>query len=66
VRNTPSFSSEKSELSVIANRAKASRISASWSAVMSFSFASFEARFFGAVAAATAALPAAALPRFGG
>jgi len=33
---------------------------------MSFSFASFEARFFGAVAAAVAALPAAALPRFGG
>ena len=51
----------------MANRAKASRISASWSAVMSFSFASFEARFFGAVAAAAAAaLPAAALSRFGG
>jgi hypothetical protein len=50
----------------MANRAKASRISFSWSAVMLFSLASFEARFFGAVAAAVAALPAAALLRLGG
>jgi hypothetical protein len=67
VFRTPSFSSEWEGLSWMANRVKASRISVSWSAVMLFSFASFEARFFGAVAAAVAALLAAAdLLRFGG
>jgi hypothetical protein len=66
VFRTPSFSSW-SGLSVMANRVKASRISVSWSAVMLFSFASFEARFLGAVAAVAAALlAAAALLRFGG
>lgn len=47
---TPSFESEEweeEEGSGVAKRAKASRISASWSGVRLFSLASFEARFFG-------------------
>lgn len=63
----PSFSSSKSGCSCVAKRAKASWISASWSAVKSFSLASLDARFLGGcVDAAAAALALAGGRRLGG